>query len=75
MKSLEQLVAELREVYSTYGSFLGPGKENSQSIGNEINAQYGFDGMTMVHERIRETVGRTPSRELEMAWHGIGSWR
>ena len=55
--------------------FLSRGKEETRIVGTEINAAYGFGGMTVVHGIIDELLPEDAAAELEAAWSGIGEWQ
>jgi len=72
-----QRLAELsrRTATSSGAGYLGAGEEQCRKIGEEIDAQWHFEGMVYVCDRIRDELGAAAARELEYAWDGIGSWR
>ena len=71
---LQYYVNRLQAIWRKYGHFLSDGKSEVRAIGREINDAYGFAGMQRVCDTVRESIGGTAARELEMAWDGIGMW-
>jgi hypothetical protein len=43
-------------------------------IGQELNRRGSLDLMRRAHEQVTVSAGRTPARELEAIWDGIGEW-
>ncbi|MEU1371416.1 hypothetical protein ABZ454_35540 [Streptomyces sp. NPDC005803] len=43
-------------------------------IGRALDRKGGMDMMRSVHDAVREIVGGGLSRELDVAWDGIGDW-
>ncbi len=52
----------------------GKKREEAKKVGEDINAEYGFQGMSMVHKSISKLLGGVAARELDFAWSGVGQW-
>jgi hypothetical protein len=76
---LDECVDELVRIYSRNpDGFLSNSSRAKpvQDIGRELNAAGGMDLMLRAHEMFSDRItGSGLSRNLEMVWDGIGSWR
>ncbi|KAF9287625.1 hypothetical protein BGZ68_001546 [Mortierella alpina] len=76
--STADLIAELIDVGLAEGALLGP-KDSEiwgrvQSIGSALNDAGGMELMRQAHKTVRDRLGATRARELEVAWDGVGNW-
>jgi hypothetical protein len=76
--SAAELITELIDVGHAEGSLLAPpGSElrgRIQSIGSALNHAGGKKLMLKAHGAVRDRLGATFARELEVAWDGVGDW-
>lgn len=55
--------------------FLRRAKGRAREIGELLYDRGGHDLMLQVHEEVRQALGGSSGRELEVAWDGIGEWQ
>ncbi|KAG0054374.1 hypothetical protein BGZ83_011383 [Gryganskiella cystojenkinii] len=76
--SATDLITELIDVGLAEGALLGPRgseiRERVQSIGSALNDAGGKKLMLQAHKTVRDRLGVTRARELEVAWDGVGDW-
>ena len=46
-----------------------------RTLGQEIDAKFGFVGMQETFESIRRTMGPGPCSDLTRIWDGVGRWQ
>ena len=69
---LEQYVKKLVGIYNQHrGLKNGP----ARAVGEEIHKSHGHEAMVDVCDTVRNRVGDTGYRELEVCWSGIGHWQ
>lgn len=76
--SAADLITELIDVGLAEGALLAPKgselQERVQSVGSALNDAGGKKLMLQAHETVRDRLGATRARELEVAWDGVGDW-
>lgn len=71
----DELRNELVVIGSTRGFLSMQGKDpRTRQIGDELDRIGGMTEMRRVHAMVVDQLGRHYSRELEVAWDGIGKW-
>ena len=71
-----QTLADIARMHATSSGFgfLSRAEQACRVVGQTVNTEAGFYGMTYVCQRITDVVGRAAARELERTWEGIGGW-
>jgi hypothetical protein len=76
--SAADLITELIDIGHAEGVLLAPrGSElwgRVRSIGSALNDTGGKKLMLQAHETVRDRLGASRARELEVAWDGVGDW-